>query len=183
MDIHEILLVFFTFMALASAWRYWRARKIGWALLAGAGAGLMHATKETFVITVAAAALALAFNWIWDRWLDASGPPIKAPDLNWKHVAAALGVWITVWLVLFSSFFRNASGGGTDRRPITRNVPIFAGGEDRAGEADDENEGCEDAIPRVDRHDAGGGGDVHAAPHHHEFRKQNAEESEDEEMV
>src|SRR5271165_6648711 len=56
-------------------------------------------------------------------------------------------------------------------------------GEDRAGEADDENEGCEDAIPRVDRHDAASGGGVHAAPHHHEFRKQNAEESEDTEMM
>src|SRR5947207_14939070 len=64
--IHEMLLVFFTFMALAAAWRYWRTRKLGWALLAGVGAGLMHATKETFVINVAAAALALALNRFWD---------------------------------------------------------------------------------------------------------------------
>jgi len=34
--IHEMLLVFFTFLALAASWRYWRSRKIGWALLAGA---------------------------------------------------------------------------------------------------------------------------------------------------
>src|SRR5437899_5208264 len=53
--IHEILLVFSTFVALGAAWRYWRTRKIGWALLAGAGVGLMHATKETFIITIAAA--------------------------------------------------------------------------------------------------------------------------------
>src|SRR4029077_16101093 len=42
--------------------------------------------------------------------------------------------------------------------------------ENRAGEADDENEGCENSIPRVDRRDPGGGGGAHAAPHHHEFR-------------
>ena len=72
--IHEILLVFFTFLALAAGWRYWRSRKLGWALLAGAGVGLMHATKETFVITLAAAALALGLNQLWNRWLDAAAP-------------------------------------------------------------------------------------------------------------
>ena len=35
--IHEVLLTFFAFLALAAGWRYWRSRKIGWALLAGAG--------------------------------------------------------------------------------------------------------------------------------------------------
>src|SRR5439155_17764637 len=51
--IHEILLVFFTFLALAAGWRYWRSRKLGWILLAGAGLGLMDATKETFIISLA----------------------------------------------------------------------------------------------------------------------------------
>src|SRR5438876_94239 len=108
--IHEMLLVFFTFLALATAWRYWRTRKIGWALLAGAGMGLMHATKETFVITLAAAALALALNQIWNRLLDASSVPGRAPPLNFKHLAAALAIWVLVALVLFSSFFTNPAG-------------------------------------------------------------------------
>src|SRR6266436_8583667 len=46
--IHEMLLVFFAFLALAAGWRYWRTRRIGWVLLAGAGLGLMHAIQETF---------------------------------------------------------------------------------------------------------------------------------------
>src|ERR1019366_7199452 len=78
--IHEVLLVFFTFLALAAGWRYWRSRRIGWALLAGAGVGCMHATKETFLITLAVAALALGLNQLWNRWLDASAPPAKASD-------------------------------------------------------------------------------------------------------
>ena len=60
--IHEMLLVFFTFLALAAGWRYWCSRKIGWAVLAGAAIGLMHATKETFVITLFAAVVALVLN-------------------------------------------------------------------------------------------------------------------------
>lgn len=108
--IHEMPLVFFTFLALACAWRYWRTRKIGWLLLAGAGLGLMAATKETFVITLAAAALAAGLNQVWNRVLDASGLPVKAPPINLWHIAAGLGVCLATALVLFSSFFTNPTG-------------------------------------------------------------------------
>jgi uncharacterized protein (TIGR03663 family) len=108
--IHEILLVFFTFLALTAGWRYWRSRKLGWALLAGAGVGLMHATKETFLITLVVAALALGLNQLWNRWLDAASPPAKAPRLKLIHFAAALAAWLAVALLLFSSFFTNAAG-------------------------------------------------------------------------
>jgi predicted membrane-bound mannosyltransferase len=70
----------------------------------------MHATKETFVITIAAAVLALGLSWIWERWIDASSKPARECKVNWTHVAAGSGVWILVWLLLFSSFFTNASG-------------------------------------------------------------------------
>lgn len=108
--IHEMLLVFFTLLTLGSGWRYWRTRKIGWALLTGAGLGLMHGTKETFLITLIAAALASVLNQIWNRLLDASGLPVKAPPLKWKHLAAALAIWAGVWGLLFSSFGSNWPG-------------------------------------------------------------------------
>jgi len=108
--IHEILLVFFTFLALVAGWRYWRSRRIGWILLAGAGVGLMAATKETFVITLVAAAMAIGLNQIWNRLLDASGQPVKAAPVNLWHLAASLAVCLVTAVVLFSSFFTNASG-------------------------------------------------------------------------
>jgi len=108
--IHEILLVFFTFLALAAGWRCWRSRKIGWAVLAGVGVGLMHATKETFLITLVAAALALALNQLWNRWLDATASTSKPRRLKRTHLVAALAVWLGVALLLFSSFFTNGAG-------------------------------------------------------------------------
>jgi TIGR03663 family protein len=108
--IHEMLLVFFTFLALVSGWRYWRTRKLPWALLAGAGVGFMWATKETFIITLGAAGIALALNHFWNRNLDASGLPINAPRLNLFHLGAAFGICLLVWLLMFSSFFTNARG-------------------------------------------------------------------------
>jgi uncharacterized protein (TIGR03663 family) len=108
--IHEMLLVFFTFLAITSGWRYWRTRKPAWALLTGAVVGLMWATKETFIISLAAAAFALALNHFWNRNLDASGLPIKAPRLNFLHLGAAFAICLFVWLLMFSSFFTNATG-------------------------------------------------------------------------
>ncbi|MDB6067509.1 MAG: hypothetical protein JWR26_3717 [Pedosphaera sp.] len=107
--IHEMLLVFFTFLALAAGWRYTQNRKISWALLAGAAVGLMQATKETFVLTLAAAVAALVLNTLWIRKVAApsGSPPCK---LCPKHLLAALGVWMVVALILFSSFFTNAAG-------------------------------------------------------------------------
>ncbi len=60
--IHEILLVFFTALALAAAWRYWQTRAWTWALITGAAVGLMWATKETFVFVLVAAAFAIRFE-------------------------------------------------------------------------------------------------------------------------
>jgi len=108
--IHEVMLVFFTFLALAAGWRYWRTRKIAWALLAGAGLGLMTATKETFVINLIAAAIALGVNHAWNRWLDDSGSPVKTRPMSWWHLAAGLGVWLAVAVMLLSSFFQNPAG-------------------------------------------------------------------------
>ncbi len=108
--IHEMLLVFFTFLALGAGWRYWRTRKWGWALLAGAALGLMHATKETFVLTLGAAVVALVLNQIWNRRLDATGLPVHAPRLNLWLLAGGFGVWLFVAVLLFSSFFTNWSG-------------------------------------------------------------------------
>lgn len=108
--IHEMLLVFFTFLALVAGWRYWRSRKLGWMLLAGAALGLMDATKETFVITLAAAAIALVLNQTWNHYIDASGLPVKAPRLCLWHLAMGLAAWLAVAVILFSSFFTNPSG-------------------------------------------------------------------------
>lgn len=105
--IHEMLFVFFTLLALGAGWRWHRSRKLGWALLAGAAIGLMQATKETFVLTLAAVAGALILGEIWKRLRE---PSAEAAKWNFKHPAAALGVWIAVALVLFSSFFTNAHG-------------------------------------------------------------------------
>ena len=58
--IQEMLLVFFTFGVIAAGWRYARSPSVGWALLAGAFAGLAYATKETWVLAFGAAVVALA---------------------------------------------------------------------------------------------------------------------------
>jgi len=104
--IQETLLVFFTFAAVASGWRYWRTRKIGPALACGIALGLMHATKETCVIAYAAmggAILCLAF-------IHRSSLRGNLQMLNWRHVAAGVGIAAGVSVVLFSSFFTHWRG-------------------------------------------------------------------------
>lgn len=116
--IHEMALVFFTVLTLVAGWRYWKSRKTGWAILGGAGVGLMWATKETFVFAVFAGLLALAATWLWNRWLAKldSAPQHTMPEhpLDWKKLALDAAVYaitaLGVGVILLSSFFANASG-------------------------------------------------------------------------
>lgn len=124
--IHEMLLVFFTLFTLAAGWRYVETRRSLWAALAGLGLGLMYATKETFVLSVAAMGLAtLATVW-WNDWRRRrsavapgetatlqTSPFTLRPFLafwNGRHVALAVLVAVVVSLLLFTSFFTNARG-------------------------------------------------------------------------
>src|ERR1043166_7777700 len=116
--IHEMLLVFFSALTLGALWRYWQSRSSQWAVLAGVGVGLMFATKETFIITIAAMVGAAIATALWTHSRRHTDPPNdeagrKSADrfvLNWRHVWLALGSTAIVWLLFFSSFFTNFQG-------------------------------------------------------------------------
>ncbi|MCE5187136.1 MAG: TIGR03663 family protein [Planctomycetaceae bacterium] len=100
--IQETLLVFFTACFLGSAWQYCRTRKWIWVVLSGGFLGLMHASKETFVLAVAAAA-GLSLVWVLWRY------PIKR-SVRLSHLAAGLAAFIVVSCAFFSSFGANPRG-------------------------------------------------------------------------
>jgi len=66
--VQEMLLVCFTFAVIAFGWRYVRTRSLGWAVAAGASLGLMHATKETWILAAAAMGAALGLTLAWTLW-------------------------------------------------------------------------------------------------------------------
>ncbi len=107
--IHEMLLACFTLLLVGAAWRYGRTRAPGWAALAGAALGLLHATKETFVLTLAALGVAGAATWAWNR---RSPDPNRTAGVPWSrgHAALALGVAVVVSLLLFTSFLTHPRG-------------------------------------------------------------------------
>jgi uncharacterized protein (TIGR03663 family) len=107
--IHEILLVCFTLLVIGAGWRYTRTPSAGWAAVGGAGVGLMYATKETFIIALAAMLGALALTAAGARARETSPQPWRS-CWNWKHALVAAGAGAGVSLLLFTSFFTNASG-------------------------------------------------------------------------
>jgi uncharacterized protein (TIGR03663 family) len=107
--IQEMLLVFFTFVVIASGWRYARTRRRGWLLAAGAFAGLMFATKETWVVAAAAMVVALAATLLWGRWVCRETVSLRPFLGGWRLVDGILAAGV-VAVVLLSSFFTNARG-------------------------------------------------------------------------
>lgn len=105
--IHEMLLIFFTALAIGAGWRYTQTRSRFWAVTAGAALGLMFATKETFVLSLAAMGFALLVV------LRKSLPTTARGLLNvlpWRDAALAGAACLVVWLLFFSSFFTNYAG-------------------------------------------------------------------------
>jgi len=107
--IQETLLVFFTVGLIGSAWRYVQTQRRAWLVAAGACAGLMAATKETWVLAAAAMLAALAAVVVWKRWGE--GGPVRLRPLlgGWRLVDGLLVAGL-VAAMLFSSFFTNARG-------------------------------------------------------------------------
>ena len=81
----------------------------GWAVMAGSGLGLMFATKETFVLTLAAMVLPGVITAWWTMPKDSRLQNLRML-WNWKHAALAFIAAFTVWLLFFSSFFTNFTG-------------------------------------------------------------------------
>jgi uncharacterized protein (TIGR03663 family) len=107
--IHETVFLFFTFLALAAGWRFYRNRTMGWAMLTGAAVGLMQGTKETFVLALAAMLVALGLNALWEGRSNA-GDRVRRFPFKARHVLAAATVWIIVAFLFFSSFLSNPDG-------------------------------------------------------------------------
>jgi uncharacterized protein (TIGR03663 family) len=116
--VHETLLVAFTLLLLGVGWRYYLDRRWRWAVLGGAAVGLMYATKETFVLSLAALAGAAACrriaNPFLERWWGrgASDQPANTPPHHWNpwHIAGATLAAALVALAFFSSFFTYWNG-------------------------------------------------------------------------
>jgi len=104
--IHETLLVLFTFLTVIGAWRL--ATKPSWAVAVATGlaAGLLAATKETFVLNIAAAGVGVFAVWVAER----VSPREWLCQLPRKHGLLAAGVALLTAGLLFTSFGANPAG-------------------------------------------------------------------------
>ncbi len=106
--IQEMLLVCFTFGAIACGYRYAQSKNTGWALLTGMFLGLMHATKETCIIAFGSMILALLIVILLQRKKDISSNTVKT--IKTSHIMAGLAVAIVVSFLFYSSFLKNPTG-------------------------------------------------------------------------
>jgi uncharacterized protein (TIGR03663 family) len=106
--IHEILLVFFTASTFICFWRCAKSGRAAWAVAGGIGLGLMWATKETFVFSLAAMALAVGTAVLWRRWREGGATDFQ---LQWKRTCLiSILAAVATAALFFSSFFTNAGG-------------------------------------------------------------------------
>ena len=106
--IHEILLTFFTALTFVGAWRWIQSRHWAWACVSGVALGLMSATKETFVLPLAAMALSGLSVFAWTRCREKQ--TIRFSTVPSGQIALALGLALLVAILFFTSFFTNAAG-------------------------------------------------------------------------
>lgn len=115
--IQETLLVTFTLGVLVCGQQWWRRRRLGWALAAGACAGLMLATKESAAVYLGAAAIALG---------SVGGRPTRE---SLRHAVWAAVVAVGVAAVLYSSFLANPPGPREALGAIVRGLTRATAGE------------------------------------------------------
>ena len=103
--IQETLLVCFAFGLIVAAWRPGSGGRRGWPVMAGLCAGLMIATKETWIISAAMMGLAVLGVVIIQRHEKRAR---RSPDV--KSTGIALLCMGVVWVLFFSSFLTHLEG-------------------------------------------------------------------------
>ncbi len=107
--IQEMLLVFLILAVIVSGYRYCISAYYGWAVTTGIFLGLMHATKETFIIAFCAMLIALFLVLITGGYF--TGATQKTFKLiNFSHCAALIAAALAVSALFYSSFFTNTAG-------------------------------------------------------------------------
>ncbi len=107
--IHETPLVLWSFGALLAGGWYLRKPGPAPALVAGACAGLMHATKETAPFALGSMLGALALTLLVDRWRGRPDPALRG--VAWgRDAALAVLAAVAVSALLFSSFLSHPRG-------------------------------------------------------------------------
>jgi uncharacterized protein (TIGR03663 family) len=106
--IQEMLLVCFTFGAIASGYRYARNKSMAWALLTGVFLGLMHASKETCVIAFGSMILALLLTLLMQRRDGSLLTALKT--VRRAHWISGLAAAVIVSGLFHSSFLTNPGG-------------------------------------------------------------------------
>ncbi len=133
--IHEILFIFFTLGVVVALLQFRQTSQPRYLMLAATSAALLGATKETWVITVAVWLIALACTWGWLRLTrktsagaevatrpsapeSALAAPAAAQDgpawSPFQLYAVAGLLFLTVWVLFYSSFFTNFPQGVID---------------------------------------------------------------------
>lgn len=107
--IQEMLLVFLTYLFMAACWRYTRGAPRIWIIIGGAALGLMHATKETWVLSVVAMGAAFVLTVLWSHWIDKTPLQWRA---HWKpHLKArGVGIGLLLAIIFMSSLGTNPRG-------------------------------------------------------------------------
>ncbi len=106
--IMEVPFVLWLTLFIASAWRYAQSKNILWLLVTGTCLGLLHATKETFIINLCA----MLCGWIavrvmgmsFDEKGSSSFSRSKPSSRHWSIIAI---IGIAVSVTLFSGFYRH----------------------------------------------------------------------------
>jgi len=114
--IHEILFVFFT-LGVIVAWLWYQdTGKPAYLMLASASAGMMFATKETWLITAAVWVIAIPCTTVYLRLRGQKNTlsqtvrkEIQRSDKLKLYLAAA-SIFVVIGVLLYSSFFTNNKG-------------------------------------------------------------------------
>jgi uncharacterized protein (TIGR03663 family) len=107
--IQEMLLVCFSLGVIACGWRYARSKRISWAIFMGVFLGLMHATKETCIISFGGMVSAVVLLLLIEA-KAVGGVRRSLTGMKMSHIVVGLAAGVAVSALFYSSFFSNPTG-------------------------------------------------------------------------